>query len=240
MTATPRSTARQAGPQGGPPLLAPVLAYGALMIAAVILSARAPQPSAPAASVLAYDRTHHTVLQIAGCLGFAASAPLAIWTAVAYRRLRTLGVTAPGAVIGLAGGLLAAASLALSGLITWTSAQTGAVADPGLARALADLGFATGAAGFVVPLALLLAGVAVPSLILGLLPRPLAWAGLAVAAAGVLSTVTLLTSTVDFTLPAGRFAGLIWLAAVSVTLPRSRRAVSAATPAPARPRAVTP
>lgn len=48
--------ARRRDVQGGPPLLAPVLAYGALMVAAVIVSARVPQPSAAAASVLAYDR----------------------------------------------------------------------------------------------------------------------------------------------------------------------------------------
>src|ERR1700685_32639 len=108
-------------PGGAPPLIAPLLAYGALMVTAVILAAASPQPAASAASVLAYNRSHHDVLEVAGCLGFAAALPLAIWTATVYRRLRTgLGVTAPGAVIGLAGGLLAAASLALTGLVTWT------------------------------------------------------------------------------------------------------------------------
>ena len=47
------------------------------------------------------------------------------------------------------------------------------------------------------------AGVGVPALILRLVPRPLAWAGLAVAAFSVLSTFTLLTSGFDFTLPIG-------------------------------------
>lgn len=47
-------------------------------------------------------------------LGFAASLAMAIWTAAAYRRLRTSqGVTAPSAVICLAGGLLVAASRTL-------------------------------------------------------------------------------------------------------------------------------
>jgi hypothetical protein len=230
MTTAPRTTGRRNRPQGGPPLLVPAAAYGVLMITAVVLLAKAPQPSASAASVLAYDRAHHTVLQVAGFFSFAASAPLAIWTATVYRRLRTLGVTAPGAVIGLAGGLLAAVSLALSGLVTWTGSQIYAVADPALARALADLSFAAGAAGFVVPLALLLAGVAVPSLILGLVPRPLAWAGLAVAVVGVLSSFTLLTGALDVTLPVGRFLGLIWFIAASVTLPRNRHAIRAPVP----------
>jgi hypothetical protein len=212
--------------QGGPPLLVPAVAYGVLMVVSVILLASGPQPSASAASVLVYDQAHHTALEVAGCLGFAASLPLAIWSAAVYRRLRTnLGVVAPGAVIGLVGGLLAAASLALCGLVNWTISQVHAIADPALARALTDLSFAAGSAGFVAPLGLLVAGIAVPSLILGLLPRPLAWLGLAIAAISLLSTFALLTSALDFTFPVGRFLGLAWLIAVSVLLPRSRQAV---------------
>jgi hypothetical protein len=213
-------------PQGGPPLLAPVTAYGVLMITAVALLAKVPQPGAPVAAVLSYDQAHQTVMRVGGCLAFAASPPLAIWTATAYRRLRTLGVTAPGAVIGLSGGLLAAASLALSGLLTWTSGQLGDANTPAVARALTDLGFAVGSAGFVVPLGLLVAGIAVPALILRLTARPLAWAGLVIAAASLLATLTLLTPALDATLPAGRFAGLAWLIAVSVALPRNRHAVA--------------
>jgi len=230
MTATvapPAPTTRR--PQGGPPPLAPVLAYGVLMITAVILSAASPQPSASAASVLAYDGAHHDALEVAGCLGFAASLPLAIWSATIYRRLRTgLGVTAPGAVIALVGGLLAAASLALTGLVNWTSSQTSSLGDAGVARALADLSFATGSAGFVTPLGLLIAGIAVPGLIMRLLPRWLAWVGLVIAALSMLSTFALLTSALDFTFPIGRFLGLAWLIAVSIKLPANRHGTRAA------------
>jgi len=216
--------ARRTGPQGGPPLLAPVLAYGVLTVVAVALTAGVPRPSASAAAVLAYDQAHHTALEVAGCLAFAAALPLAIWSATVYRRLRTtLGVIAPGAVIGLVGGLLAAASLTLTGLLEWTGAQVSGLGDPALARALADLGFATGSAGFVAPLGLLVAGIAVPGLILRLLARPLAWAGLVIAALSLLSTFALLTSALDFTFPVGRFAGLLWLVAVSILLPTTRR-----------------
>jgi hypothetical protein len=239
VTATSSPTAspagRRTGPQGGPPLLAPALAYGALMIASVILSARTPQPSASGATLLAFQRSHHTEL-VAGFLSFGASAPLAIWSATVYRRLRTLGITAPGAVIALAGGLLAATSLALSGLISWTSTQVAPIASPALARALADLGFAAGSAGFVVPLGLLLAGVSVPALIQRLTPRLWAWFGLVVAAVSVLSTFILLTSALDPTLPVGRFGSLIWLVGVSALLPRTRHALrDAATVRETRP-----
>jgi hypothetical protein len=222
MTTTAPSARRR---QGGPPLIAPALAYGALMVTAVILSARTPQPSATAASVLAYDLAHHGILKAAACLGFAASLPLTIWAATVYRRQRTsLGITAPGAVISLAGGLLAAASLALTGLVTWVSSQLPAGSDPALARALADLSFATGSAGFVAPLGLLIAGIAVPALLTRLLPRWFAWAGLVIAAASELSVFALLTSALDFTFPGGRFLGLAWVITASIILPASRRA----------------
>ena len=224
--------------QGGPPLIAVGLAYGVLTLTGVILSIKTPQPSAGAAAVLAYDRSHQTVMQVAGFFQFAAAAPLAIWAATVYRRLRTLGVTAPGAVIALSGGLLAAASLALTGLISWVTAQTAQlaapVADPALARALADLAFATGAAGFVVPLGLLVAGVSVPALLLRLTPRPWAWFGLVVAAVSELSSLVLLTSGLDATLPIGRFGGLIWLVAVSLLLPHNRHEIRGAAAAPER------
>lgn len=239
--ATAAPVTRTARSQGGPPLLVPVVAYGVLMVVSVILLASGPQPFASAASVLAWDNAHHSALEVAGCLGFAASLPLAIWTATVYRRLRTgLGVVAPGAVIGLAGGLLAAASLAVCGLVNWTIAEVHGVADPALARALTDLSFAAGSAGFVAPLGLLVAGIAVPSVILGLLPRALAWAGLLIAALSLLSTFALLTSALDFTFPIGRFAGLVWLIAASVLLPHTRYQARRDGPSASGPSAWTP
>jgi hypothetical protein len=218
-------------PQGGPPPLAPALAYGALLIASVAVWIGGPQPGTSAASTLSYAQAHTGQMHAQAVLVFGAAVPLAIWAATIYRRLRTLGVTAPGAVIGLAGGILAAASLALSGLVTWVTADTAHIAGPALAKALSDLSFAAGAAGFVVPFALLIAGVAVPSLILRLTPRPLAWGGLVVAAIGMLSTLTLLTSALNFTLPIARFGGLIFIVAASVLLPATRhRLTAAATP----------
>src|SRR5436305_1547246 len=217
-------------PQGGPPPLVPALAYGALVIATVAVSAGRPRPGTSAAATLSYAQAHTGLLHVAAVLIFGAAMPLAIWAATIYRRLRTLGVTAPGAVIGLAGGILAAASLAVSGLVTWVAADTAHIVSPALAKVLSDLSFAAGAAGFVVPFALLVAGVAVPSLILRLTPRPLAWFGLVVAAIGMVSTLTLLTSALDLTLPIRRFGGLIFIVATSVLLPASRHRLTAAAP----------
>jgi hypothetical protein len=214
-------TTRRRTPQGGPPLLGPALAYGALTIAAAATYASGPRPDAPADDVLRYAQGHTGLLHVVACLVFGAALPLAIWTATAHRRLRRSGVSAPGVDIAFAGGILAAASLSLSGLVTWVVADAAHSLDASVARALTHLAFAAGAAGFVVPFSLLVAGVAVPGLLLGLTPRPLAWTGLVLAAVGVISTLTLLTSALDPTLPIVRFGGLVWLIAVSVLL-RSR------------------
>src|SRR5262245_28826487 len=111
--------ASRRGPQGGPPPLAPALAYGSLIIAAAAIAAAGPWPGTSAAGALSYARAHTGLLHAGAFLAFAAAVPLAIWTATIYRRLRTLGVTAPGAVIGLSGGILAAAAIAVCGLVTW-------------------------------------------------------------------------------------------------------------------------
>jgi hypothetical protein len=209
-------------PSGGPHPLAPALAFGALMIASVAVSAGGPRTDTGAAAALLYARGHVGQLHAAGFLAFAAALPLAVWSATIYRRLRTLGVDAPGPVIGLTGGILAAASLALSGLLSWTLAEAAPALDPAGARTLVDLSFVTGAAGFVVPFALLIAGVAVPAVMLRLTGRSISSIGLLLAVVGLLSTFTLLTSALDPTLPIGRFGGLAWIVAVSVARPTSR------------------
>lgn len=220
-------------PQGGPPPLVPALAYGALIIAAAAIAASGPWPGTAPAAALSYAAGHTGLLHAQAFLTFAAAVPLATWAATIYRRLLTLGVTAPGAVIGLCGGILAAAAIAVCGLVTWTLAQTAAVADPALARALVDFGFAAGTAGSSVPLSLLIAGVAVPSLILRLTSRWLAWSGLVIAAIGMLGTLTLLVPALNPALAVAQFGAVAWLVAISVKLPATRHQLRASPAVPA-------
>jgi hypothetical protein len=205
--------------QNGPPLLIPAIVMAVFTAASAALGASAARYNS--ADLLSYSHTHQTTQLILGTLVFGTSIPLLIWSATVYRRLHRLGVTAPGSAIAYGGGLLAAAALALSGLLTWTTTQLNGSAE--VLRALTALGFATGGPGFVVPFAMLIAGVAVPSLLLRLLPTALAWTGLVIAALGALATFALLTPALDALLPIGRFAGLIWLLIVSVKLPLTRR-----------------
>jgi hypothetical protein len=207
----------------GAPMLPPALAFAVLTVLGLVLGGAGPRPTTSPADVAAYLAAHGTVATVLAAAVFASSIPLAVFSAVAYRRQRTLGITLPGPVIGLAGGLLAAAALALSGLVGWTAATSAGLADAALLRALTTLSFAAGGPGFVPPFALLIAGVAVPSLLAGLLPRWLAAAGIGVAALGMLSVFSLLTPVLYPLLPIGRFGGLLFILATAALLPRTPR-----------------
>jgi hypothetical protein len=213
--------------QGGPPLGILGVVFTALFLIGLILATALagrtyPSPFVPDDVVLRYFADQHTAVRISGFFQFAAAVPLSIYAATASARLHNLGVRAPGATIALVGGVIAAAMQALSGLVSWALAQPAVSGDGTLVRALNYLGFAVGGPATVVFLGLLLAGVAVPGLLVGLLPRWLALAGLVLAAIAELSTLTLLLDGAAFLLPIARFLGFAWLIAVGFLLPQSR------------------
>src|SRR5689334_2638328 len=173
--------------QAGPPLasLAAVslgLLLAGLVVGVVLAGGVMPLPYGSAARIQDYVAGNHAAAVAMAVGTFGSSIPLAIYAATASARLRQLGITAPGATIALAGGLLASGALAASGLLQWTLARPAVREGGPLVRALADLTFLTGGPAHVVFLGLLLAGVAVPGLLLGLLPRPVAVTGLVIAA----------------------------------------------------------
>jgi hypothetical protein len=189
----------------------------------VSLAGMMPLPYGSGTAILDYVAKSHSAGQAIGVGVFASSIPLAIYAATASARLRQLGVTAPGATIGLAGGLLASASLCLSGLFAWTLSRPEVTSDGSVVRALYYLTFLTGGPWHVVALGLLLAGIAVPGLIIGLLPRPVALAGLVIAVLAELTTLVLIWPVLAPLLPVARFAGLVWLIVAGAMLPLRRR-----------------
>lgn len=213
--------------QAGPHLGVLALVSTGLLVTGLVLSAALggmiPSPYANAEVIRSYFLTQPDAVRAAGVLAFASSVPLAIYAATASARLRQLGVTAPGATIALAGGVLAAGSLTLSGLLLWVLSRPAVRTEEPLVRALQDLAFLTGGPAHVVFLGLLVAGVAVPALVLRLLPRPLAWGGLAVAAVAELSTLALVWPALSLLLPLARFPALGWLLVAGWLLPRRRR-----------------
>jgi hypothetical protein len=212
--------------RGGPPLIAPALAWAVLTVLAAVLHPGT-RPAADPATTLALLRDHAGAAQLSATLLLASAVPLAVWVAAAHHRLHRLGLRVAGPTLGLAGGLLAAGMLAVSGVGAWAAAAAAAV--PGDAAAavvgLNALSFAAGGAGFVVTFGLLIAGVSVPTLLGGLLPRPLAWAGLVLTVVAVVAVLSPVLPVLGVLLPVVRFGGLLWLLAVSVVLPVTRRRV---------------
>jgi hypothetical protein len=216
---------------GGPPLAGLAITATALSLAGLIASTAMagkafPSPFDSGAGILAYFRGHQDAVKVSAFFQFAAAVPLAIYAATVSARLRTLGIRAPGAIIALAGGALAAAFLSLSGLVTWTLAQPAVLASPALVRGLHYLAFATGGPGTVVPFGLLIAGLAVPAAFGALLPRWLAGTGLIIALAAEFSALSLLINGAAYLLPVARFAGLAWLITAGALLPKTRSAAT--------------
>ena len=220
--------ARRREAQGGPPLGVLAVVFTVLFVAGVAVSTAMagghpyPSPFSAATGIEAYFHDHRTAVAVGGFFQFGAAIPLAIYAATVSVRLRTLGIQAPGATIAQVGGVLAAAFLALSGLVGWVLSRPEIGTDPTLVRALHDLNFATGGVGHVVPLGLLVAGIAVPGWLARLLPRWLAFAGLGIAVVAELSTLSLLVESLSYLLPVARFTALAWLVAVGFLLPRTR------------------
>lgn len=228
----PEAPAERPGPRrarrGGPPLPLPIAPYAGLTIAGAA-TYPAVRPTDDAGTVLATLQASPVMATLSAVFLVAVSAPLAVWTATAAHRLQTLGARVAGPLIGLAGGILAAGSLAVSGLVAWTASSAVSLGDAVLVRALSTMSFAFGGVGFALGSALLLAGIAVPALILRLVPRWLAIAGLVVAVAGAVSVVSLAVPALSPLLPVVRFGGLLVLIGLSIALPASRRARTART-----------
>lgn len=197
------------------------LLFGGLAIG-VALGGVMPLPYGPATAVVAYVRARPLAVQVIGIATFASSVPLAIYAAAVSTRLRQLGVTTPGAAIALVGGTLAAGGLGVAGLLAWSLSRPDIAADAALVRALYYLVFLVGGPGHLVALGLLVAGVAMPGLRLGLIPRPIARLGLAIAALAELTTVVLAWPEVGVLLPIARVSALPWLVLAGAGMPLRR------------------
>lgn len=216
-------------PYGGSPLvwlsgLCLGLLFGGIAIG-VALGGVMPLPYGPATAVVAYVRAQPIAVQVIATATFASSVPLAIYAATASTLLRRLGVTAPAATIALTGGTLAAGSLALTGLLAWTLSRPEISADTALVRAVYFLAFLVGGPGHIVALGLLVAGMAVPSVILVLTPRPVAWVGLGIAALCEVTTLVLVWPELGVILPIARVSALIWLVVAATILSLRRNSI---------------
>jgi hypothetical protein len=125
-------------------------------------------------------------------------------------------VRLPGVAVARAGGTAAAVLLAGSGVCTWVLAH---VTDAATADAVGLLAAAAGGPAYVLMLGLLAVGLGRPLLRLGLEPRWLGGAAVALYALAVLASLALAVAAVEPLVPVVRYAGLAWLVAAAVTLP---------------------
>ena len=222
----PRPVRRPA--EAGPPLpLVAAVTLGLFVAGIVVPSLMAnggafPSPFSEDGDLRTHLAAHSTAVRIGSLFHFAASVPLAVFTASAVARLHALGVRAAGPSIALAGGVLASASLATSACALWVLSRVSPGASPEVARAIRDFAFAAGGPWHVVGLGLLLAGLAVPAGFYRLLPRPVWMSGIALAVVGELATLTFVSTQAAYLIPVARFGGLIWIVTAGWLLPRSR------------------
>lgn len=195
---------------------------GLLPVTLLFADTHFPAPSQSPGEIAAYFRDNASRVSACAFLHFGAAIPLGIYTASMTSRLRFLGVRAAGVDIALFGGFTAALMVLLSAVAQWTLARPGISADETLTQALYYFTFAMGGPGYTVPLGLLMAGIAVPGLVLNLLPRYLAWAGLGLAAIGVLSVLCLLVPHALFLVPLTRFPAFVWLILAGFELGKMR------------------
>lgn len=227
-TAPPRDSIAARGQRlhrTGAPLIPPAIAYAVLTVLAVALPPliAGVRPWTSDAALLEFFQQHAGAARLGAFLAIAATAPLAVFTAVATTRVRTLGQDVPGRIISQIGGTAAASMLALAGVATLAATQPHVAESPAAVRVLYGITFAAGGPAFVLFSGLLVAGISVTGITTGILPRVVAWGGLAVAVVSEVASVSVAWDGFDVLLPVGRFGGLVWMIAVAFTLPATRR-----------------
>ena len=211
-----QSEPRHAGPQ----LLTLTLLYLGFMLAGGSkLTAAFHIPQDTAEKAAAYVATNGWLIRWGSFFQLASAIPLGIFIATTVSRLRFLGVRAAGESIAFFGGVIATMMLILSALSTWSLTRPGIADAPGAIRVLQALGFFGGGPGFVVPLGLFLGGVSITAGLHRLVPRWTMWLGIGTAVACELAFLTLVNFTAAYFIPAGRFISILWMIAVSLTLP---------------------
>ena len=230
---TPETAAASHRPSGPHPgILATVslllMLAGLALTAALSAGQQFVGPFAPSDTVATFFRDNPVAVRVGSMLQFGSAVPLGIYAATVYARQLQLGVRVPGPAIAFFGGITASLMLMVSAMLAWVVSRPEISVDAVLTHALVFLAFITGGVGYTTGLGLLVAGVAVPFLVLRLAPAWFAWAGLVLAAVAELSFLSMTIEALQFLLPVARFGGLAWLVAAGFLLPRTRAAANQA------------
>lgn len=224
------SVRRPDGPNAGIlGIVSLVLSLCALLVPLLIAHGRLiPSPQESTRDVAGFYGAYPAAAVAAGFFTFGIAVPLGIYAATVYARLLRLGVRVPGPGIAFYGGISASIFVGIAGLLTWILGQPISGQTAATIHTVAYAVFALGGVGFVGGIGLLIAGIAVPTLILRLAPRWLAWSGLVLAAICELGFFSLLLPEFTACLPIGRYLGVVWLVVIGFLLPRNRHDISTA------------
>lgn len=224
-SATAPTDSRRRIHRTGAPLLPPALAYVLLTIlgAAVPSAIAGVRPWTSDSALLDFFRNHGGAAHASAFFTLGAAVPLTVFVAVATTRLRTLGLDVPGRIIAQVGGTVAATMLGLSGVVTLAATRSHVADSDAAVRVLYGISFAAGGPAYVMFSGLLLAGISISGLLGRVLPRPVAWGGVVIAAVCEIASLSVAFDGMDVLLPVGRFGGLVWMVAIALTLPATRR-----------------
>ncbi|HEX4810394.1 MAG TPA: hypothetical protein VH325_15765 [Bryobacteraceae bacterium] len=211
----------------GPPLLSLAVVHVLLFVASQavgIILRHGPSyanPYGPIEDARRFFTANPEALRWSAFFFFGSAVPLGLYTATIVSRLRFLGVRAAGTNIALFGGFTAAIAVGVSALCSWVLSVPEVNSSLATLRLMHFLSFLAGGVSFAVGFGLLAAGVSVTSFFARLLPRWLVWFGLLIAAAGELSSISLVAYPMAFALPITRFGGFIWLIAVGALMAKT-------------------
>lgn len=178
-------------------------------------------PYSSDAEVQAYRLKDPTTLEhlfrILGLLqGLSALALLAFVPRLTAFVCRYGGDARAGVVRALA--TVAGALLLLSASTSWVLAQIGSRAELSTYRAVSDLSFITGAGPAIAALGVAVFLVSATGRASRALPAWVAWSGMVIGVASVLSMSSLVAEGGSVFVPVGRFLGFVWFVALSVLL----------------------
>ncbi|WP_198539924.1 hypothetical protein, partial [Streptomyces sp. CT34] len=192
-----------------------------LLVAGVLAPSGAVTPYSSDADVQAYrledPATLENLLRVLGLLqGLSALALLAFVPCLTGFVRRYGSEARAGVVRALA--TVAGALLLLSASTGWILAQVGSRSELSTYRAVADLSFITGAGPAIATLGVAVFLVSATGRASRALPAWLAWSGMVIGVAGLLSMSSLVAQGGAMFIPIGRFLGFVWFIALSISL----------------------
>ena len=180
-----------------------------------------PGPWEPVQTITTYFQHQSHNVMVCSFFQFVSALPLGIFTATVVSRLRFLGNKSVGPYIALFGGVFTAINMGFAASLGWVMANPVVAQNAPVIPVLYYWGFAMGGVGYSVPLGLLIAGMAVSSGFMKLLPKWMVVFGLVIACFGELSCLTMVFPKLLPLIPLTRFPGFIWLIIAGFKMPVS-------------------